>query len=383
MVQNKNGNLRMNMPAGALDGLRVIDLTRVLAGPYCTQMLGDHGADILKIEPPGGDETRAWGPPFHNSDSSYFLGLNRNKRSIVLDLSQYDGRAKLLELLVDADVMVENFKPGTLEKWGLGYKEILAKRFPRLVHCCVSGFGADGPMGGLPGYDAAIQAMCGLMSINGDPAGEPIRIGIPIVDIVTSLNAAIGILLALQERVRSGRGQSIDIALHDSAISALHPHTPNYLYSGRAPQRSGNAHPNISPYDTYKTRTTPIFLAVGNDRQFEKLVTLIGRPGLARDPRFKTNFDRIHAREGLKYELEELLAHWNCDELAEKLIRNGVPCGPVRSVDQVLAHPHTTHRGMLVKIGDYLGIGAPIKMSRNRASYRLKPPQLGEHDGEV
>jgi len=186
----------------------------------------------------------------------------------------------------------------------------------------------------------------------------------------------------LQERVRSGKGQSIDITLHDSAISALHPYTPNYLYSGRVPLRSGNAHPNISPYDTYNTRTTPIFLAVGNDRQFEKLVTLLGQPGLAQDPRFKTNPNRVRARDELKHELENLLVQWNCDELAEKLIRNGVPCGPVRSVDQVLAHPHTSHRGMLVEIGEYRGIGAPIKMSRNQPSYRLRPPQLGEHNGE-
>lgn len=274
----------MNIPAGALDGLRVIDLTRVLGGPYCTQMLGDHGADILKIEPPGGDETRTWGPPFHNGLSAYFLGANRNKRSIVLDLTQPDGHAKLLKLLVDADVMVENFKPGTLEKWGLGYKEVLAEQFPRLIHCCVSGFGADGPMGGLPGYDAAIQAMCGLMSINGDPAGEPIRIGVPIVDMVAGLNAAIGILLALQERARSGKGQSIDITLHDSAISVLHPHTPNYLYSGRVPQRSGNAHPNISPYDTYKTRTTPIFLAVETTDNSRSSSRYLASPGLLKIP---------------------------------------------------------------------------------------------------
>lgn len=373
----------MSIPAGALDGICVVDLTRVLGGPYCTQMLGDHGADILKIEPPGGDETRTWGPPFQNGLSSYFLGVNRNKRSVVLDLTQPDGRDKLLKLLVDADVMVENFKPGTLEKWGLGYKEVLAAQFPRLIHCCISGFGADGPLGGLPGYDAAIQAACGLMSINGDPAGEPTRIGVPVVDLVTGLNATIGILLALQERARSGNGQSIDITLYDSAISVLHPYTSNYLYSGRVPRRSGNAHPNISPYDSYNTRTTPIFLAVGNDQQFEKLVVLLDHAGLAQDPRFKTNPDRIRARHELKIELEKLLAQWSCDELAEKLVRNGVPCGPVRTVDQVLAHPHTAHRGMLVEIDDYRGTGAPIKMSRNRPSYRLKPPQLGEHNGEL
>jgi crotonobetainyl-CoA:carnitine CoA-transferase CaiB-like acyl-CoA transferase len=373
----------MSIPAGALDGLRVIDLTRVLGGPYCTQMLGDHGADILKIEPPGGDETRAWGPPFHNGLSSYFLGVNRNKRSVVLDLTQPNGRAKLLELLGDADVMVENFKPATLEKWGLGYMDVLAEKFPRLIHCCVSGFGSDGPMGGLPGYDAAIQAACGLMSINGDPYDEPTRIGVPIVDLATGLNATIGILLALHERARSGKGQSIDVTLHDCAISVLHPYTANYLYSGRVPQRSGNAHPNISPYDSYKTKTRPIFLAVGNDGQFKKLVTLLGEPSLADEPHFKTNADRVKARAILKLALEKLLAAWDCDELAEKLIRNGVPCGPVRNIDQVLAHPHTAHRGMLVEIEDYRGIGAPIKMSRSQVSYRIKPPQLGEHNGEL
>src|SRR3974390_265433 len=189
----------MNFPKGALDGVRILDLTRVLGGPYCTQMLGDHGADVLKIEPPGGDETRAWGPPFQNGLSSYFLGVNRNKRSIVLDLTQSSGRDSLIDLLADADILVENFKPGTLEKWGIGYADVRAGKFPRLIHCCVSGFGPDGPMGGLPGHDAAIQGAGGLMSINGEPRGEPTRIGAPIVDLVAGLNAAVGILLALQE----------------------------------------------------------------------------------------------------------------------------------------------------------------------------------------
>ena len=372
----------MNLNAGALDHIRVLDLTRVLGGPYCTQMLGDHGADVLKIEPPGGDETRAWGPPFQNGLSSYFLGVNRNKRSIVLDLTQPAGRDRLLELLVDADVLVENFKPGTLEKWGIGYADVLACQFPRLIHCCLSGFGADGPMGGLAGYDAAIQAAAGLMSINGEPKSGPARIGVPIVDLVTGLNAAIGILLALQERAHSGRGQSVDISLFDCAVSVLHPHVPNYLYSGKVPSRTGNAHPNISPYDSYRTGTEPIFLAVGNDGQFRKLVSLLGKPALADDPRFRTNPERVQAADALKAELESLLAAHNGLDLAETLIRNGVPCGPVRTIDQVLMHPHTRHRDMVVKIDDYRGTGAPIKMSRSRARYRLKPPQLGQQNGE-
>ena len=366
---------------GALEGIRVIDLTRVLAGPYCTQILGDHGADVLKIEPPGGDETRTWGPPFQHGVASYFLGVNRNKSSVELDLTLEADRATLLDLIKDADVLVENFKSGTMEKWGIGYKDVLAAKFPRLIHCCVSGFGADGPLGGLPGYDAAIQASAGLMSVNGDANGEPTRIGVPIVDIVTGMNAAIGILLALQERGRSGMGQSVDVSLYDSAISVLHPYAPNYIYSGIVPRRVGNAHPNICPYDSYRTKTGPIFLAVGNNRQFRKLVEILGKPALADDPRFQSNADRVVQRDPLKIELEALLAPFDCNELAELLIRNGVPCGPVRTIDQVLADPHTVHRGMNVEIDDYKGIGSPIKMSRNAASYRLKPPKLGEHQG--
>ena len=366
----------MTSNGGALEGIRVIDLTRVLAGPYCTQILGDHGADVLKIEPPGGDETQTWGPPFLDGVAAYFLGVNRNKRNMVLDLTTDKDRAALLDLLKDADVMVENFKSGTLEKWGLGYKGVLAAKFPRLIHCCVSGFGADGPLGGLPGYDAAVQASAGLMSVNGDADGEPTRMGVPIVDIVTGMNAAIGILLALQERHRSGRGQSVDVSLYDSGISVLHPYAPNYIYSGKIPHRVGNAHPNISPYDSYRTKTGPIFLAVGNDRQFRKMLDILGKPALADDARFKSNADRVINRIPLKAELEALLASWDCGKLEDTLIRNGVPCGAVRTIDQVLAEPHTRHREMLVEIDGYKGIGSPIKMSHSKASYRLKPPTL-------
>ena len=368
----------MSAVNGALHGLKVIDLSRVLGGPYCTQALADHGAQVIKLEPPVGDETRTWGPPFDESDTAwYFNGVNRNKLGISVDLSCDEGRAVLWQLLEEADVLVENFKPGTLARWGMDFERDLQPRLPRLIHCAVSGFGPDGPLGGLPGYDAAIQAMAGLMSVNGERDGGPMRVGLPIVDMVTGLNALAGILLALAEREKSGRGQSIDIALYDCGVSLLHPHLPNYFGSGKVPQRSGNAHPNITPYDSYQTGTTPIFLAVGNDRQFAKLCTHIGVPELVEDACFADNRSRCAHRPELKQALEAQLARFDCETLAQDLIQGGVPCGPVLSVDVVARHPHTLHRQMVVELGEYHGTGSPIKLSRTPATYRNAPPALG------
>ncbi|WP_414441031.1 CaiB/BaiF CoA transferase family protein [Burkholderia sp. 22PA0106] len=365
-----------NQVTGALQGLRVIDLSRVLGGPYCTQALADHGAQVIKLEPPDGDETRGWGPPFVGDTASYFVGVNRNKQGICVDLSCEAGRHILWQLLEGADVLVENFKPGTLERWGMDYP-LLSKRFPKLIHCAISGFGPDGPLGGLPGYDAAIQAMAGLMSVNGEADGPALRVGLPVVDMVTGLNALAGILLALAEREKSGRGQSLDIALYDSGVSLLHPHLPNYFGNGRTPQRSGNAHPNITPYDSYRTATAPIFLAVGNDRQFAKLVGHLNAPELAQDVRFADNRSRCAHRAELKAELERLMQSLDCEALATALIRGGVPCGPVQTVDAVARHPHTLHRELMVEIGAYRGTGTPIKLSRTPATYRTAPPALG------
>jgi len=369
--------------AGSLHGLRVVDLSRVLGGPYCTQILADHGAEVIKIEPPGGDETRGWGPPFDGDTASYFQGVNRNKLGAVLDLTQPVERERLLALLETADVLVENFKIGTLERWGLGYEAVLRERFPRLVHCRVSGFGADGPLGALPGYDAAVQAMCGLMSVNGEAGGPPLRIGVPIVDLVTGLNAALGILMALRERETSGRGQFVESTLFDCALSILHPHTPNYFYSGKQPQRTGNAHPNITPYDMFQTGNGAIFLAVGNNTQFAALCRLIDAPRLAGDPRFADNNLRSQHRCQLRTELEQYLSAWDGAQLADTLVRGGVPCAPVLGVDAALAHPHTAHRAMKVEQGTYRGIGSPIKLSRTPATYRSLPPALGEHTAQV
>jgi crotonobetainyl-CoA:carnitine CoA-transferase CaiB-like acyl-CoA transferase len=367
---------------GALTGLRVIDLSRVLGGPYCTQILGDHGADVIKVEPPSGDETRTWGPPFVDGTAAYYRGVNRNKRGVVLDLASENGRAILLGLLEGTDVLIENFKPGTLEKWGLS-AEFLNERFPRLVHCRVSGYGADGPLGGMPGYDAAIQATVGLMSINGDADGEPTRIGAPVVDMVTGLNAALGILLALQERQVSGRGQFVESALYDCGLSLLHPHLPNFFASGKTPSRTGNAHPNVCPYDSFETKTGPIFLAVGNDGQFRKLCDKLGSPKLATDPRFLSNSLRLQHRPELEQALAPLLAQHDATALAEELIKAGVPCGPVLTVAQAAAHPQTKQRGMIVEMGDYRGTASPIKLSRTPATYRLPPPALNEHADEI
>lgn len=367
---------------GALDGLRVIDLSRVLGGPYCAQILADHGADVVKVEPPEGDETRGWGPPFLGDAASYFLGLNRNKRAIAIDLAAPAGRELLLRLLEDADVLVENFKTGTLEKWGIGHQE-LARRFPRLIHCRVTGFGADGPYGGRPGYDAAIQALCGLMSVNGEKGGQPLRVGLPIVDMVTGLNAALGVLLALQARETTGRGQLVESALYDNAVSLLHPHLPNFLLNGVVPGRSGNAHPNITPYDSYATASGDIFLAVGNNRQFAILCEKLDLAGLPQEERFASTAERNINRDALRTILEGALAKHRADEIAEELVTAGVPCAPVRGIDAVVDDPHTIARGMIVEVGGVKGAASPLKLSDTPPTYRRRPPAFAEHTEEI
>src|SRR5277367_4634425 len=360
---------------GSLAGLKVIDLSRVLGGPFCTQILGDHGADVLKIEPPAGDETRSWGPPFIDGTAPYFIGVNRNKEGMVVDFANTAGQELLRRLLGDADVLVENFKVGTLDRWGFN-DVVLSQNFPRLIHCRITGFGADGPLGGLPGYDAIIQAMSGIMSVNGERDGGPLRVGLPVVDMVTGMNAALGILLALYDRARTGKGQIVETALYDSGLSVLHPHAANYFVSGNLPVRTGNAHPNIAPYSLFETGTCPIFVAAGNERQFRKLCELIAAPQMGDDPRFSTNAKRVENRDVLQQELERAFARLDGAELAQILITAGVPCGPLLSVPEALAHPHAAHRDMIVDIGAYRGIGSPIKLSRTPATYRLPPPKF-------
>ena len=366
----------MQSKAGALAGIKVLDLSRILGGPLCGQILGDHGADVLKVEPPQGDDTRAWGPPFRDGVASYYFGLNRNKRIQFLDLSAPEGQQRVRELMSQADVVVENFKVGTMEKWGIGYEQVRAE-FPHLIWCRVTGFGADGPLGALPGYDAAIQATAGLMSINGEAGGDPLRVGLPVVDMVTGLNAVIGVLLALHERAASGQGQLVDAALYDSGLSLLHPHAANWFMSGQLPQRTGNAHPNIYPYDVVRTGGTPVFLAVGNDRQFALLCRHIGQPELVQDARFASAGQRSVNRVELKALLEAALTQADGTRLADELMAIGVPAAAVLNVEQALTHPHTLHRQMVVKMGSYTGLGAPVKLSRTPATYRHAPLSEG------
>ena len=370
--------------AGALAGIKVVDCTRVLGGPYCTQMLGDHGAEIIKVEPPQGDEVRDWGPPFQDDDAAYFIGVNRNKKSIGLDLATDAGKEVLFRLLDDADVIIENYKTGSMERWGLGYEEVLSKKYPKLVHCRISGFGADGPYGGFPGYDGIIQAMVGHFSVNGAKESGPTRLGLAMVDIGTGLYAGNAILMALLERERSGIGQYLDMTLYDCGLALMHPHVPNYFVSGgKVPGLTGNSHPNIAPYDLFDTKTCQIFIAGGNDRAWRRLCIEVGRPELGEDPRFLTNGDRQKNKIELRNELEGVFAEVDGEEFCEKLLAIGLPVGPVRNTEDAMTNPHTLHREMRVEKDWYKSWGIPIKFSRTPGSIKSIPPKFGEHGREI
>ncbi|MEQ8247726.1 MAG: CoA transferase [Alphaproteobacteria bacterium] len=366
----------------ALEGMKVIDLSRVLGGPYCTQMLADHGADVIKVEPPQGDETREWGPPFSHGLSAYFASLNRNKRSLALDLSTEEGRAVLMRLLETADIVVENFKVGTMERWGIGPDD-LQERFPKLIHARITGFGSDGPLGGMPGYDGAVQAWSGLLSVNGDPDSGPVRVGVSIVDMVTGLNTAIGILMAAEERRRSGKGQFLEVTLYDAALSILLPYPHNWFMTDRPPKMMGNRSPNIAPYDLFQTAGHNLFLAVGNDRQFRRLCVEIGQPDIADEPRFASNADRLNHQDELRTALEGALSAQDGETLAKRLMEIGIPAGAVLSIPDAMNHPHAAHRNMIVDAGRIRTIGPPIKFGRTPAGTHTEPPAFGAHSAEV
>jgi formyl-CoA transferase len=370
-----------------LQGIRVLDLSRVLAGPYCTMVLGDLGADVIKVEPPEGDETRGWGPPFAGGESAYYLCINRNKRDIVIDLKTEEGKKVLRELAMRSDVLVENFRPGTLEKFDLDYETLHAIN-PGLIYCSITGFGQTGSMKDKPGYDFMIQALGGLMSISGEPEGEPMKTGVAVVDLFAGQNAIIAILAALQARALTGRGQHLDISLFDSQLGWLANVASNYLISGNPPKRYGNAHPNIVPYQSFQSNDGWFAIAVGNDRQFERLCALIDRQELGSDERFKTNAGRVENRDELIGVLKAVFLEDSTAAWLRKFERSEIPCGPINDLDQVFAMSTVKERGMLIEmehptIGKLPLVGSPLKMSDTPVEYKSPPPLMGEHTQQV
>lgn len=367
-----------------LDGYTVLDLTRVLAGPYCTMQLADMGARVIKVERPGrGDDTRAWGPPFVAGESAYFLSLNRNKESIALDFKHPDGRAVLDRLIEGADVLVENFHPGTLGALGLGYAE-LAERHPRLVYCSITGYGLTGPGHDRPGYDAVAQAEGGLMSLTGPGDGEPYRLGVAIADITAGLYATQGIVLALLARERTGRGQQVDVSLLDAVAATLTYQAGIFFTTGRTPRRMGNRHPSIAPYDTFETADGVLVLAVGNDAQWQIFCRQTDLGALAADERFASNETRVRNYDDLRALLEPVFARQTRQEWIDRLVPAGVPCASVRGLDEALTDPQLLARGMVEEVthptaGTVKMMGIPIRLSATPGIVGSPPPRLGEH----
>jgi len=377
-----------NPKPGALQGIRVLDLTRILAGPLCTMMLGDMGADVIKVEPPGaGDDTRSWGPPFAEGESAYYLGVNRNKRSITLNMAVKSGQEVLAGLIRKSDVLVENFKVGTLEKWGFG-NDWLQEHAPKLVRCSITGYGSVGPKAGLPGYDFILQAESGLMSITGEPGGTPMKYGVAIVDVCTGMLACNSVLAALNARHSTGRGQHVEVSLFDSGLAMLANVASNHLISGKNAGRFGNGHPNIVPYTAYPTRDDMIAVAVGNDGQFAKFAAVLGHAEWAADPRFTKNPDRVGNREAIDALITAELKREGAEHWIEQLTAAGIPCGRINSVAQALAAPHAVAREMVTAVehptaGTVKMLGIPFRFSDTPASIRRAPPLLGQHTEAV
>ena len=370
-----------------LNGIRVLDLSRVLAGPYCTMVLGDLGAEVIKVESPEGDETRGWGPPFAAEQSAYYLCVNRNKRSMVVDFKTEEGRDLLHELAKQSDVLVENFRPGTLRRYSLDYESVSALN-PRLIYCSITGFGQTGPLRDRPGYDFMIQAMGGLISITGEPDGEPMKVGVAVADLFAGQNAVIALLAALQARTQTGKGQHLDISLFDSQVAMLANVASSYLISGNLPKRYGNAHANIVPYQSFQASDAWFVIAVGNDRQFEKLCEVIDKQELASDMRFHSNSGRVENREELIVLLKPIFLEKTASEWLSSLEAAQIPCGPISTLDKVFAEPQVGEREMLIEmdhpgIGNLRLVGSPLKFSDTPVDYKLPPPRLGEHTEEI
>jgi crotonobetainyl-CoA:carnitine CoA-transferase CaiB-like acyl-CoA transferase len=370
-------------PQGPLVGLRVIDLTRVYAGPSATQILADHGADVIKIEPPGGDETRDWGAKLPGDRSSYFDGLNRNKRVIALDLGKEPAKALLLRMLEGADVLVHNFKLGTLVKWGLGYAEVLSRRFPRLIQCTITGFGNTGPLAGMPGYDVVVQGFTGLASINGEAGSAGTKIGLPLIDHATGLSAVNAILMALWERERSGLGQHVGVTLFNTGLVMTHPASAAWMATGSVPRPTGNAEAWTAPYGAYPCRDGQVFTGAGNDRSFAKLCRALGAPELAQDPRFATNADRVANRAALDAALAARTRDESAEPLALRLLQAGIPAGPFLNVEQAFTHPQAAANGMMIDIPGYKGAGLPLRFLRTPGALRMPPQPFAAQTEEL
>ncbi|TKV69330.1 CoA transferase [Marinobacter panjinensis] len=384
--------------AGPLSHLRILDLSRVLAGPWAGQVLGDLGAEVIKIErPETGDDTRSWGPPYlQGTDgsselSAYFLAANRNKQSLAIDIAHPEGQELVRKLVAESDVVLENFKVGGLKRYGLDY-DSLKRVNPKLIYCSITGFGQDGPYANRPGYDFLIQAMGGLMSITGQPDGEPgegpMKVGVALTDIVTGLYATIGVLAALSHRDRTGEGQYVETALLDVQVACLANQAMNYLTTGKAPTRMGNAHPNIVPYQDFPTADGNMVLTIGNDQQFSRLADVLGHPEWAGDDRFATNRARVANRKELIPKLRQATVMRSTREWVEILERKGVPCGPVNTLDQVFDDPQVLARGMKQTVshpdlGEVPMVGNPIKLKLTPVTYRTAPPLLGEQSDHV
>jgi crotonobetainyl-CoA:carnitine CoA-transferase CaiB-like acyl-CoA transferase len=375
---------------GALEGVRIADFSRVLAGPYATMLLADLGAEVVKVERPGvGDDTRAWHPPTdQDGTSTYFLSVNRNKKSVVLDLTTEAGLEQARALVAESDVLVENFRPGTMERLGLGHRELRA-RHPGLVYCSISGFGS-GAGTTIPGYDLLVQAVGGLMSVTGDATGEPMKTGVALVDVITGLHASLGILAALRHRDATGEGQRVEVNLLGSLLSAMVNQASAFAVAGVVPGRMGNAHPSIAPYETFPTADRPIALAVGNDRQFAALAGVVGDPSLAHDDRFRTNADRVAHRAELRGILTQRLTVAGADHWSAALLAAGVPAGPVNTLDEAFDYARKLGLPGIVDMPaagvegtPSRQVATPITLSGTPVRYRLPPPRLGQHTAEI
>jgi crotonobetainyl-CoA:carnitine CoA-transferase CaiB-like acyl-CoA transferase len=371
------------MTAPALHGLLVADLSRVLAGPLCTMTLGDLGADVIKVErPDGGDDTRAWGPPFVDEGATYYLALNRNKRSVTLDLKAPEDLALARELCARADVVVESFRPGTADRLGLGH-EAVARENPGVVYCSISAFGSGERAAALPGYDLLLQAMSGLMSVTGEPGGRPLKVGAPLIDVMCGLHATVGVLAALRARERDGRGQRVEVSLMDTALSGLLNQAAAHVNTGAVPGRLGTRHPSIVPYETYPAADGDFAVAVGNDALFRRLCAVVGRPELAQDERYATNAGRLEHRDELGAELAATFAAAPAADWVARLSAAGVPAGPINDVEQAFAFAAGLGLEPVDETGGVRTVRSPLRLAATPAAVRRRPPRLGEHSDEI